>query len=416
MRLISSALLVCFSMGAASSQEFEPIEGFPEVFSYMVAPDVADVPALQQHIGGSRLWNKGQTLRICFFGGQGPVRELIAQVAAEWQHYSGLIFDFGPAGARRDCATSQTGFSHIRIGFASPGYWSFVGTDSQTIPNQYQPSMNFQHFDLRYSSFNGFTNSNVVANASPSHNSTILHEFGHAQALLHEHQNTNLNCWNHLKQSGPNNVYEYYGTRHNWPPEMVRRNLGLALWSDSDSKSGEIDLKSIMAYMIPEEVLTEGRNSPCYIPQRSAQISDLDKKWIAQAYAHAPAMSIDEFATSEVEYSGLPAGAVSTVQADYLERIAVDLESDDTQVRREARNRLAGFLVESGNAADIKELTNNLSEKPYRYQLGVAVALRSVASEVEINPSALEDLSAALKRAEDPTLVENLRGAVESSQ
>lgn len=216
------AVSFIISFTAARAQSVVVHESLPEHLLYLegrgIDPDATadERERLQQLYAARRRWENGQTLKVCFFGGGDSVRRLIAETAAVWSNYANLTFNFGASGQWRDCLAPSAGFSHIRIGFAESGYWSAVGSDSEKRLNNLQPSMNFAQFDLIYDPAN-YPVSNVVQSADIQDKATILHEFGHAIGLLHEHQNPELNCKDQIKWEGPNNVYDYFrGPPNHW--------------------------------------------------------------------------------------------------------------------------------------------------------------------------------------------------------
>ncbi|MCG8541257.1 MAG: Tolloid-like protein 1 [Clostridia bacterium] len=97
----------------------------------------------------------------------------------------------------------------------------------------------------------------------------ILHEFGHAIGLKHEHQHPDCPIvWN------KNTVYEYYKTKHSWSQEKVDRFiLNKIDRNDTRYKFYEYDSSSIMHYSVKEE-LTVGNFAVPY----NTQLSEKDKK------------------------------------------------------------------------------------------------------------------------------------------
>jgi len=406
-------VMLILSATVALGQEDAIQEGLPDHLIYMESNGPSgDVDGLEQHIAKTR-WPPGQTLRVCFFGGDEVVHELVAQVASEWSEYANLKFDFGPKETRRDCMSPSTGFSQIRVSFGGEGYWSLVGTDSVKKANQYQPSLNLEGFDTEFSGFNGFTTANVVANSAPDMKATILHEFGHAIGLLHEHQNRNLNCWNEIIKDGPNGAYAYFRKPPNgWSKDKVDRNLGIATAVDPGSTSGAPDPASIMMYRLPATILRGGASNKCFIDRKNIAVSRLDQQWVASFYPHGASEPINEASQSPYSTAAIPVDAADALSQDYVERIKLDLLAGDASVRREARSRLSDFLKTPDAASVTADLVKDLEAQPYRYQLGVAVAVSGAKDVIPFREELTPDLTKAFDATSDATLKSNLGKAL----
>jgi TolA-binding protein len=101
----------------------------------------------------------------------------------------------------------------------------------------------------------------------------VLHEFGHALGLLHEHQSPNAAFqWN--KQA----VYDFYGTSYGWDRDYVD------LWvfrqiEPQGVDASQYDPDSIMHYAFPAEFTTNG-----VAFGGSSVLSALDEQLIAKEY------------------------------------------------------------------------------------------------------------------------------------
>lgn len=406
LKRLNISILSILAATSVHAQEIE--EGYPEHLAYLLAPpNQGHSEIVDQNIATARLWEPGSTLKVCFFGGDPVVRELVSTVGSQWGEHANLRFDFGQTTQQGsyDCGVPSTGFAHIRVGFSERGYWSAVGTDSVRRMNQYQPSMNLEAFDFEFSSANGFTKSKVVARASKSRKGTILHEFGHAIALLHEHQNKSLDCWKEIRKTGPNNVYDYFAAPPNrWNRLKVERNLSNLLTFDPDANGGKGDPTSIMMYLIPKAILHGGASNKCFIPTRNTKISALDKQWVAAYY---PATGADQ-PISDIDLGGaivasLAVSESGSVLEEDLQRVLVDLGSDDTSIRRGARAILAD-IVSDGDQDLLDRLTTDITTQSYRQQLGIAVAISNGGTALELPPTSRSSLEEALTRTNDPTL------------
>ncbi|NUB15495.1 hypothetical protein GAY28_24670 [Azospirillum brasilense] len=429
LRITSSLAFVALLNSPAFSQEnatadgsesAPPVlmEGLPEHLAYIYSLETSDQPGTgEQFYAGKRRWEPGDTLKVCFFGGNPVVTTLIRTIAGEWENYANIQFDFGGSDTWRDCTKKASGFSHIRIGFSERGYWSAIGTDSIKLLNAYQPSMNFENLSMTYSehsvTFSGveYKIDNVVKLANAYDKGTILHEFGHALALLHEHQNPKLACYEEIKWEGDGNVYDYMAKPPNgWSKDKVDRNIGLAKKYDPDAEGRKADPESIMRYPYPAQILKNGVKSHCYKPDQSNTLSKGDKEIVAFIYPKtvAPAsvsMSLDSDAKVPMSMAvAIPNAAAPTVREDLTARIISDLESNETSVRREARGQLVALLENPESEGLARLLIENAPEKSYRHQLGLVFALSEAHLPYNIPKDYSQYIEKLAKGSADPTL------------
>ena len=153
----------------------------------------------------------------------------------------------------------------IKIKFtAGEGSSSYIGTDC-LIQSVTDYTMNFSWFDVP----------------------TVIHEFGHAMGMIHEHQNPRGRGipWNEKE------VYIYFeGEPNNWSRDLVYQNIIKKY--DSDQVNGsDFDQDSIMLYAYPAS-LTE--NNCCGTKQNS-RLSETDIRWLRREYPQDDRMSEDEF-------------------------------------------------------------------------------------------------------------------------
>jgi hypothetical protein len=171
-----------------------------------------------------KLWQTGRTLRIRFLDGDASIQEKVARFAHEWTQHANIKLTVG-----------REPNAEIRIAFSQPGSWSYIGTDALDpgIARD-QPTMNFGWLTP------GTPNDEVRR--------VVLHEFGHALGLIHEHQSPGAAIpWN--KEA----VYRYYqGPPNHWSKEQVDINL-FQLYDGRTTKYSRFDRKSIMLYPIPAE-------------------------------------------------------------------------------------------------------------------------------------------------------------------
>ncbi len=196
-----------------------------------------------------RLWENGKRLRVRFLDGDPVVQQKIAAIAHEWEQYTNLELDFVSDGA-----------AEIRISFREVGFsWSTVGTDSLTRART-QPSMNYGWLK--------------PTTGDREYRRVVLHEFGHALGMIHEHQNpaaAGRIPWDKPK------VYAYYA-RQDWSHQDVDENI-FEVYAEDATNFTAFDPTSIMEYPVPDE-LTIGS----YAIGWNTELSEADKEFMRRQY------------------------------------------------------------------------------------------------------------------------------------
>lgn len=195
-------------------------------------------------------WPVGSTLRIGFVDGSTDARKAVAKTASEWTEHANLDFDFDYSSNPSDV--------DILIRFNDPNCTSALGTSSRYMSEYGQPSMNLCYADT-------FVDTEDFPRI-------VLHEFGHALGLYHEHQSPKANhSWN--KQA----VYDYYA-RFGWDPAYVDQWVFRTIDPNLVDATG-YDVDSVMHYAFPPEFTTDNVGFG-----GKAALSATDKSFIAEVY------------------------------------------------------------------------------------------------------------------------------------
>lgn len=129
----------------------------------------------------------------------------------------------------------QTG--HVRIARAEDGYWSYLGTDIMSIPDD-QPTMNLQ----------GFTE----ATPGAEYARVVRHETGHTMGFPHEHMRREI-----VDKLDPEKTIAYFMRNQGWSRQEVLDQV-LTPLEDAALIMGPVEGTSIMTYQIPGEITRDG--------------------------------------------------------------------------------------------------------------------------------------------------------------
>ncbi|MCA6361666.1 MAG: hypothetical protein IM638_01385 [Bacteroidetes bacterium] len=192
-------------------------------------------------------WTNGSIIHVQFNGGTQGVRTRIERYAKIWENYANITFDF-----------HSTGVPDILIAFQKGGYWSLIGTNARQKAAFGNPTMNFEGFDDK--------------TADEWVKSTVLHEFGHALGLLHEHMNPLSPIqWN------TEYVYNYYFMTHGWNKQQVDQQV-LSRYSVNLTNQ-QYDPNSIMHYPVDKKFTRNG-----YSVGWNSDLSEGDIRLIKEMY------------------------------------------------------------------------------------------------------------------------------------
>lgn len=197
------------------------------------------------------LWNKNKILKVYFWKDDMDIGKDVLKIASEWTPYSGIklirVYD------RTE--------SDIRVSFQTKGFWSYIGSYAEKISKK----------EITLSLDSIFLPENIQR-----FRNVILHEFGHALGLIHEHQHPGFNIpW--IKPKLFNYFKQTYNIDSTWVYEQV-----INKFNKTTGIYCTPDLNSIMIYSIPPGVTVNNK----YVVDWPANLSELDKKFIKNIYNH----------------------------------------------------------------------------------------------------------------------------------
>ena len=219
----------------------------------------SNVPAGLGRAGPSRAagmihkkWVPGRTLHVRYLDGIAAVQDRVTAIAQEWERHVNInfVFDNSPT-------------AEIRITFAPGGSSSYMGTDCLGIA-QNKPTMQYGWL--------------TIATSEAEYRRVVLHEFGHALGLHHEHLSPSVTIpWDKPK------VYDYYARTQSppWTKQQVDFNV-LNPINPSDTNYTAFDRDSIMLYSVPEE-LTIGD----FRIDGNGELSIVDRTFMGRWYPYA---------------------------------------------------------------------------------------------------------------------------------
>jgi hypothetical protein len=221
-----------------------------------------------QHRAGamtSVLWDRPRRgplqLNVVFLDGSRTVQALVRSHVKAWEEAANLKFNFLDRGRFVD--------AHIRITMPPTRiFQSYLGNGSLRIDRRL-PSMTL-----------GFTD-DVLGNPREVRR-LVLHEFGHALGLIHEHQNPNGG----LKFKEPE-VYDYFLRNYGWDRRTVREQVIQPTAAAELKNATRFDPDSIMLYAFPGSIIASG---PVSATRVNSELSEGDRRYIASLYPrdHAP--------------------------------------------------------------------------------------------------------------------------------
>jgi hypothetical protein len=264
-----------------------------------------DVAGLEFIVSDLRRWTPGYRVRVAFLGGETELHQDIADATQEIVDACNIWLDFGKdklTGKFRTWSTQDTDYvAEIRLRFDQKGYFSLVGTDS-VDPNIGAPlglvGGRPQQCSLNLGGFE--------ASRPQNWRGVVRHEFLHALAFLHSHQNMRGPCeqafrWaddpgyvptQNLQGSFVADVagrrpgiYTYLAGYPNfWDKPKVDHNLRTI--EDPTAVAGPFDRASVMLYRFPA-LFYKHSGSQCAPLGDGISLSDGDRRGLRLLYPGA---------------------------------------------------------------------------------------------------------------------------------
>lgn len=267
--------------------------------------ELANTPGLEFIVTDLQAWPVGSVVRVAFLDGDTALHAHVASATEQISAEMNLTLDFGfnpDSGTYRRWALSDTQLAaEIRVSFDMGGYWSLVGTDSTdgTIDPSGGPIGGLPN--QRSLNLGGYATSKPQG-----WEGTVRHEFMHALAFRHEHQNFRGPCeadfrWDNDPGYVPTTdtrgvfvpdiqgrrpgIYTYLaGPPNRWSKGKVDHNLRTA--DDPNAVMGIFDRQSVMLYRFAP-FFYRTNPSACAPTGPGIDLSDGDKRGLRLLYPEA---------------------------------------------------------------------------------------------------------------------------------
>jgi len=214
--------------------------------------DTPAAPTSRAALVKKNKWDKGATISVGFLDGDASVQNRIKEVVKSWTmpDTANLKLVF----------VNDVSKADVRISFKYSGSWSTIGTSCRSLPHT-QASMNYGWL--------------TPSTSDQELRRVVLHEFGHALGLIHEHQNPGTAIpWNK-----PNVYRDLSGPPNNWDRATIDHNMFEA-YSRNETNFTSVDPKSIMMYPIPATWVTD----PKFAAGMNTDLSPTDKAFVKSQY------------------------------------------------------------------------------------------------------------------------------------
>ncbi|MGY3494225.1 M12 family metallopeptidase [Bradyrhizobium sp. USDA 4502] len=215
------------------------------------------------------LWNPGQKLKACFYGGSSEEKALVLASVAKLLDGKNvnIAIDFGAAPDFRSCTAPGTR-SDIRVSFSGGCCAAYIGRTSHHPDVKDGPSVMLQGIATDYS--------------PDTAQQTTMHEIMHALGFDHEHQSPAAKCEPEFIKDAVLSAYGWTNAEYETNLKQLNQDSHSYTWSSYDPLS-------IMKYFFKSSFLKNGEASVCYSKENLLP-SDRDYEGLRLAYPMGPAV------------------------------------------------------------------------------------------------------------------------------
>lgn len=205
-----------------------------DTVGYCSAVDSAVTPPRAAALAG-KTWSAPGLIRCGFLDGPAEYRDRVQVHCRAWEEGTGVRFRW-----------VQFGAADVRITFAGPTgrFYSLIGTDGDS------PGFGADGHTMALGFPPGWRLGTEAVEREIRR--LILHEFGHALGLVHEHSSPEAGAF--FRE--PALVYDYYRRTQGWDRATVDQNVLAHYRSDQIGLRTDFDAGSIMLYWFPAEITT----------------------------------------------------------------------------------------------------------------------------------------------------------------
>lgn len=231
-----------------------------------IAPDI--LSSARTLYVTAAVWKKS-VITVCFWNGVADVRKVVANLASKWSETAKFDFSFGEKkGEYQTCQSEHTADIRVALDHENAEKRLLYGAKEDPRGNWSRVGSFASEYSKPFISLNLGTPGKV---GSQSFTRAVLHEFGHALGLKHEHQRELCEGWFNYEQIAKDN---------GWDVEKAKANVKALPTSSGSGYAtvGPYDRDSIMQYNFAANWYVNKLGNPC---KRDRDIYTLSPRDIA---------------------------------------------------------------------------------------------------------------------------------------